>query len=185
MKLKPDQVPTAWRGLEKWLAKVLPEEFRRDAKTVVEIGTDWGFSFWHLLKLFPKATVFSVDPYGATSEGWAGKNGVDAERFVEQWVAQTPRAQMCCDTSVGAAEGWTKPVDFLHIDGRHDYDSVKQDFDAWWPHVRFGGIVAFHDTVSHRGTVGRFVENDLPLSHGSLFASTDTCYGMALWRKDA
>lgn len=39
-----------------------------------------------------------------------------------------------------------KGVDILHIDGMHDYDSVKRDYDTWSPKVKDGGIILFHDT---------------------------------------
>ena len=36
-------------------------------------------------------------------------------------------------------------VDFLFLDGAHDYDSVKRDLAAWIPKVKKGGIMAGHD----------------------------------------
>lgn len=35
--------------------------------------------------------------------------------------------------------------DFLFIDADHSYDGVKADFELWYPRVKSGGIVAFHD----------------------------------------
>ena len=39
-------------------------------------------------------------------------------------------------------------VDVVYIDARHDYRSVAQDIDAWWPKVRPGGILAGHDYLN-------------------------------------
>ena len=36
-------------------------------------------------------------------------------------------------------------VDFLYIDGAHDFDSVKSDFNNYSKLVKPGGIVGFHD----------------------------------------
>jgi len=36
-------------------------------------------------------------------------------------------------------------LDFLFIDGDHQYEHVKRDFELYSPMVRDGGIVAFHD----------------------------------------
>lgn len=36
-------------------------------------------------------------------------------------------------------------VDFLLIDGGHDYNTVKSDWENYGPMVREGGLVAFHD----------------------------------------
>ena len=45
--------------------------------------------------------------------------------------------------SVEVAAGWHEPIDLLFLDGSHDYDSVRADVAAWWPHVR--GAMVFHD----------------------------------------
>lgn len=36
-------------------------------------------------------------------------------------------------------------LDFVYIDGLHDYDSVKSDINAFYPKVKKGGIIAGHD----------------------------------------
>ena len=38
-------------------------------------------------------------------------------------------------------------ADFVYIDARHDYASVKEDLEAWFPAVRQGGVLAGHDYV--------------------------------------
>ena len=43
------------------------------------------------------------------------------------------------------ARDWHKPIDFLFIDGEHTYDAVKKDYESWYPHVKDGGAIAFHD----------------------------------------
>jgi len=43
------------------------------------------------------------------------------------------------------ASSWEKPIDILFIDGSHEYQDVKNDFEAFYPHVKKNGIIAFHD----------------------------------------
>jgi predicted O-methyltransferase YrrM len=48
-------------------------------------------------------------------------------------------------TSKSALKGAPKKVGLLFIDGCHDYEGVKLDFDLYSPLVVAGGWIAFHD----------------------------------------
>lgn len=43
-------------------------------------------------------------------------------------------------------------LDFLFIDGDHEYHGVKRDWEMYSSFVRTGGIVAFHDIVPDHGS---------------------------------
>lgn len=61
-------------------------------------------------------------------------------------------------------------IDLLHIDGFHTYDAVKEDFESWYPKVRPGGIILFHDVMARLKDFGawKFFE-ELEQSHEETF----------------
>lgn len=58
--------------------------------------------------------------------------------------------------SLEVAKDWNKPIDILFIDGSHEYEDVKADFEAFYPHVKKDGIIAFHDIKGKWDGVIRF-----------------------------
>jgi MMP 1-O-methyltransferase len=55
-------------------------------------------------------------------------------------------------TSKEARQEWDgKPIELLWIDGAHEYEMVKEDFEVWSHYLVEGGIIAFHDTIGWRG----------------------------------
>lgn len=62
------------------------------------------------------------------------------------------------------AETWAQPIDILHIDGFHEYESVKADFDTWSPFVKEHGLILIHDVC-----VGRFGCNRVFLEAASKY----------------
>lgn len=50
-------------------------------------------------------------------------------------------------STIDKVKGVVSEVDFIFIDGCHDYEAVKKDFYNYSPLVKSGGIVAFHDTL--------------------------------------
>ncbi len=49
------------------------------------------------------------------------------------------------DPEIIAKVGELAPYDFLYIDGGHDYQTAKSDWDNYSPMVKPGGLVGFHD----------------------------------------
>ena len=43
---------------------------------------------------------------------------------------------------------WNMPIDLLFIDGDHSYAGCAADIANFCPHVKAGGVVAFHDTAA-------------------------------------
>lgn len=47
-------------------------------------------------------------------------------------------------------------LDFVYLDARHDYESVRDDLEDWYPKLRPGGILAGHDYVDGTFVNGEF-----------------------------
>jgi len=152
-------VSTAWRGLEATVQAFI--EPIGKPKLIVEIGVDWGYSFFTFATLFPDARIIGVDNFSY-------HDAAQAKVHVEYLVKRDVRFSKCDLISMESAvaveeylDRYDQPIDVLHIDGDHSYEGVKRDFDIWSVHVRSGGVVLFHDIESFPDDVGRFYHQDL------------------------
>src|SRR3990167_310454 len=113
-------------------------ETAKNCQCIVEIGTLKGDS-----ALILGATgndVVTIDNYFSPNS--SGKES--AKRLME-----FPRVRMVTSDSAKMGKFWVGPVDFLFIDGGHDYEQVKADIEAWSDKV--SGKIAFHDYGSWPG----------------------------------
>lgn len=168
------QVPSAFRGHEKfcqWLVQTT------GAKVVVELGVDFGWSFFHFGMVLPKdGVVVGVDDY---SNPFHNGNGINKRDSIREnlLLGMTLRDQTFWD----AAYEWRldpKPIDVLLIDGGHSYENVSEDFSLWSPFVRSGGCVLFHDLYSFPDGPGRFFAE----LEGPKF-SFGHSHGLGVWTK--
>ncbi|MDZ7782669.1 MAG: class I SAM-dependent methyltransferase [Halioglobus sp.] len=74
-------------------------------------------------------------------------------------------------------------IDLLHIDGLHTYEAVQEDFNNWYPKLKPGGIMLFHDVMAKIKDFGvwRFFE-DLEREHEETFKFNHG-YGLGVLRK--
>ena len=98
-----------------------------------------------------KVKIYAIDPHTGSSEHQ--KENEKIWTF-EEFKKNIKNAKVddiilpLVKTSEEAAKNFNKPVEFIFIDGAHEYEFVKLDFDLWFPKVVNGGIMAFHDTIS-------------------------------------
>lgn len=118
--------------------------------TVVEIGTQWGWWAVRAATQLPEATIWCIDPWNDPPPGRSTK-GDDNFR---EWAKNT---QECRDrifpirmSSKDAAPIFTDPIDFLFVDGNHNYGAVVDDLRSWVPKIRSGGLLVGHDWAGPR-----------------------------------
>jgi predicted O-methyltransferase YrrM len=124
---------------------------------IVEIGSWKGKSTIWLARGSRRGAgrpVYAVDPHTGSSEHRAHYGAVDT---VKEFTDNLRRAGVEAGviprvmTSEEAAKTFAEPVELIFIDGGHEYELIKRDFDLWFPRVVDGGLMAFHDTALHRG----------------------------------
>ena len=112
-------------------------------KVGVEVGVRTGWFSKYMLDN-TQMKIYAVDPWEDNTEL------SEAEKvFSECKQRLAPygdRAEMIKAYSPSAATPFTdESIDFVYIDGLHDYESVKKDIEGWWPKIRRGGIISGHD----------------------------------------
>jgi hypothetical protein len=123
-----------------------------------EVGTWKGDFSALLLRLSRPKTLYLIDPWayrddpgyeGAMYGGRiAGQSGMDAiyDSVRERFQRQEGRVIVLRETSTDAAEQLAPDsLDWVYIDGDHNYESVKADLAAYHRLVRPGGVIAGDD----------------------------------------
>lgn len=119
---------------------------------IVELGTHYGcsyFSFAQAIKDFRiKSTLYGIDT-------WKGddytKNDYrdDIFRTFKETLDKYYDTYRCLylQTTFDAALGKfaDESIDLLHIDGSHNYDDIRHDFESWLPKVKKDGVIFLHD----------------------------------------
>jgi SAM-dependent methyltransferase len=129
-----------------------------------EIGVDraeWAGIF---LQRWIGHEYWGIDPYRPYRDmPWNRES--DYLFAVDKLKRFSHRGKLIRDESLTVAATFERhSLDFIYIDGAHDYTSVRDDIRAWWPVLQPNGILAGHDWTEqavHAGVkeaVGEFAE---------------------------
>jgi predicted O-methyltransferase YrrM len=117
-------------------------------RRAVEIGVYEGASALVLVAGLPLgADLHLVDPFRAGVEWWEPADARAVRAVVGRAARRRggPRLHWHVTASEEVAGGWSGPVDLVFIDGDRSRAGCRLDWDLWSPHVRPGGVVAFHE----------------------------------------
>jgi MMP 1-O-methyltransferase len=124
-------------------------ELARDCSgtgVIVEIGS-WKGKSTICLGLGSRAgrgvRIFAVDPHADYRHG-EFKDNVERAGIGDLVTPVKGLSQQ-------VASDFDQPIELLFVDGSHEEELVREDFDKWVPKVVEGGVVAFHDTTWHDG----------------------------------
>lgn len=136
------------------LAKLFAElKFTRG----VEIGTDQGQYAEVLCKTIPALELFCIDPWKAEAyePGYQPESFEKQEYFDKRYEEAKARVKdfsckLIRKTSMEALDSFPdNSLDFVYIDGNHDFLNVTQDMHFWYKKLRKGGILSGHDYVRY------------------------------------
>jgi predicted O-methyltransferase YrrM len=134
------------------LAASIPE-YLEETVRVVEIGTGKGISLSRILiglALHVEVQVWSIDL----------EDCVKAREHVANCQIPNWRYKMLIGDSVAIGKEWKDDyLDMIYFDGKHSYEGVLADVEVWYPHLKLGGILAFHDYGNRKHEVTRAVDD--------------------------
>jgi hypothetical protein len=147
---------SAWYGhvpFAHWLVSAIRP------RLVVELGTHNGVSFAAFCEAVRRNSLatrcIAVDLWqGDAHAGFYGEAVFrDLAGFVAAHYAgfaELRRSDFAAALD-GVADG---SVDLLHVDGRHRYEDVREDFEGWRPKLSQHAVVLFHDICETREDFG-------------------------------
>ncbi|MCX8996199.1 class I SAM-dependent methyltransferase [Rhizobiaceae bacterium BDR2-2] len=127
----------------------------------VELGTHYGvsyFSFCQAVKALDLGTrCYAVDSW--RGDPHAGFYGEEVYKEVSSYNNDNYSSFSCLirssfDDALESFQGGE--IDILHIDGNHTYESVRNDFEKWFPKLSSQSLVLFHDTNVRERDFGVF-----------------------------
>jgi GT2 family glycosyltransferase/predicted O-methyltransferase YrrM len=128
-----------------WLIDIL------QPRTVVELGTHTGFSFLAFCQAVQQlelpTSCYAIDTWrGDEHAGFYGASVFDTLSAVQTRefgeFSRLIRARF--DEAVSSFGDGT--IDLLHVDGRHRYEDVVEDYSTWASKLSERAVVLFHDT---------------------------------------
>ena len=127
-------------------------------ETGAEVGVFRGHYSEILCRAIPGLKLYCVDPwtpYDAYRDHRRHRSFSEAERLARETLAPYDVTFIKAFSVTASKEVADGSLDFVYIDGNHQYEFVKEDIEAWAPKVRKGGIVSGDDYyVFDSGNVG-------------------------------
>ena len=119
-----------------------------------EIGVEYGYFSDALCKANPNLKLYSIDAW-TTYSGWDDYNSQERLDLAEKEARQR-LAKYNCEIIKGFSMDVVKTfkdesLDFVFIDGAHDFQNVTNDICEWSKKVRKDGIIAGHDFFRSKG----------------------------------
>lgn len=119
----------------------------------VEVGVERGVFSETLCRANPGVKLFCVDAWKAYRGYRDHVDQAKLDGFYQETAERMkayPRVTLIRKFSVDAAKDFKDgELDFIYLDGNHNFENITADLAAWSRKVRVGGIIAGHDYAQH------------------------------------
>jgi len=154
---RPSYIPiTAWLRhgpFATWLVKAARP------RRLVELGSHYGYSYFAFCQAVAEAGLatecVAIDTWqGDEHAGFYDDDEVfrAVEKENRQYVSFSTLLRKTFAEALDDVEDAS--VELLHVDGRHFYEDVKEDFESWIPKLAERSVILFHDTEVRRNGFG-------------------------------
>lgn len=109
----------------------------------VEVGVREGWFSRYILEN-TSMTVHSIDPWEKNKELGNPDQAYEICKKVLSTYGERSKMVKAYSPNI-SIDYQNESIDFVYIDGLHDYSSVISDINAWWPKIRKNGILSGHD----------------------------------------
>lgn len=147
---------TSWHPHREFAYKLLSQI---KPKLIVELGVHYGDSYFTFCQaceeLELEAQLYGIDHWqGDEKAGFYGDEVFEeVSSYNEEFHGENSVfLRMNFEEALQKFE--VQSVDLLHIDGSHEYETVKMDFESWLPKLKKGGVILVHDILVEREDFG-------------------------------
>ena len=136
-----------------WLASQVP-----DGGTIVEIGSFWGRSTGYMAAACKDRdiSIIAIDFWPNIEDFTKFLRNM---KMLEYHFVQAVR-MYSVEACAKLFHDKDESIDLLFIDGDHSFKGVENDYVNWFPKVKSGGTIAFHDYAAYAwGEVQFFVDS--------------------------
>jgi hypothetical protein len=149
------------------MIEYISQNYKSDPELVgVEIGVYAGEGAFFILNTLPIKKLYLVDPYLEYEEfkdtlGWEGRRQTDYDNFFLMATNLLKKFKDKIEFIKKKSEDATGDIpdnlDFVYIDGNHEYEFVKRDIEMYYPKVKKGGVIGGDNFESSYPSVPRAV----------------------------
>ena len=144
----------------------------RDGSVAVEIGSYLGASSCFISKgLNQTSKLYCIDTWGNHAMSYGDEDTGDNNLTEKDTYVEFRKNTEKYRSKIIELRGWStevikelidqeKKIDFLFIDGDHNYEGVKADWNLYSPLLTRGSLIAFHDTSWAEG-VKKVIKEDV------------------------